>query len=140
MLLMCVHVFVLQLARPMCMVPNIPGIPGPPMGGSSSGSSSPSGYSIHSEAKMVSSRLLLDFYLFIWTFCPHVHPADILCSVLFCSFYYFLLQLLSVIYVTLNMQPHQFLFAHYMTSFNNQAAALLCLGLCLCTGVCVVCV
>uniref|UniRef100_A0A3Q1EPV3 Cyclic AMP-dependent transcription factor ATF-7 n=1 Tax=Acanthochromis polyacanthus TaxID=80966 RepID=A0A3Q1EPV3_9TELE len=42
----------LQLARPMCMVPNIPGIPGPPLGGSSSGSNSPSGYSIHSEAKM----------------------------------------------------------------------------------------
>ncbi|XP_068603989.1 cyclic AMP-dependent transcription factor ATF-7a [Brachionichthys hirsutus] len=43
---------VINLARPMCMVPNIPGIPGPPLGGSSSGSSSPSGYSIHSEAKM----------------------------------------------------------------------------------------
>lgn len=43
----------LQLARPMCMVPNIPGIPGPPLGGSSSGSNSPSGYSISSEAKMV---------------------------------------------------------------------------------------
>uniref|UniRef100_A0A8C4Z8Y6 Cyclic AMP-dependent transcription factor ATF-7 n=1 Tax=Gadus morhua TaxID=8049 RepID=A0A8C4Z8Y6_GADMO len=43
---------VINLARPVCMVPNIPGIPGPPMGGSSSGSSSPSGYSIHSEAKM----------------------------------------------------------------------------------------
>uniref|UniRef100_A0A3B4U940 Cyclic AMP-dependent transcription factor ATF-7 n=1 Tax=Seriola dumerili TaxID=41447 RepID=A0A3B4U940_SERDU len=42
----------LQLARPLCMVPNIPGIPGPPLGGSSSGSNSPSGYSIHSEAKM----------------------------------------------------------------------------------------
>ncbi|XP_076028145.1 cyclic AMP-dependent transcription factor ATF-7a isoform X4 [Genypterus blacodes] len=45
---------VINLARPMCMVPNIPGIPGPPLGGSSSGSSSPSGYSIHSEARMVS--------------------------------------------------------------------------------------
>ncbi|XP_028265131.1 cyclic AMP-dependent transcription factor ATF-7a isoform X2 [Parambassis ranga] len=45
---------VINLARPMCMVPNIPGIPGPPLGGSSSGSNSPSGYSIHSEAKMVS--------------------------------------------------------------------------------------
>ncbi|XP_076028141.1 cyclic AMP-dependent transcription factor ATF-7a isoform X2 [Genypterus blacodes] len=43
---------VINLARPMCMVPNIPGIPGPPLGGSSSGSSSPSGYSIHSEARM----------------------------------------------------------------------------------------
>ncbi|KAG7283846.1 hypothetical protein CRUP_034033 [Coryphaenoides rupestris] len=43
---------VINLARPVCMVPNIPGIPGPPLGGSSSGSSSPSGYSIHSEAKM----------------------------------------------------------------------------------------
>ncbi|XP_056129239.1 cyclic AMP-dependent transcription factor ATF-7a isoform X2 [Lampris incognitus] len=43
---------VINLARPICMVPNIPGIPGPPLGGSSSGSSSPSGYSIHSEAKM----------------------------------------------------------------------------------------
>lgn len=36
------------------MVPNIPGIPGPPLGGSSSGSSSPSGYNLHTEAKMVS--------------------------------------------------------------------------------------
>ncbi|XP_051914732.1 cyclic AMP-dependent transcription factor ATF-7a isoform X6 [Hippocampus zosterae] len=43
---------VINLARPMCMVPNIPGIPGPPLGSSSSGSNSPSGYSIHSEAKM----------------------------------------------------------------------------------------
>uniref|UniRef100_A0A8D3BC46 Cyclic AMP-dependent transcription factor ATF-7 n=2 Tax=Scophthalmus maximus TaxID=52904 RepID=A0A8D3BC46_SCOMX len=43
---------VINLARPLCMVPNIPGIPGPPLGGSSSGSNSPSGYSIHSEAKM----------------------------------------------------------------------------------------
>ncbi|XP_059189397.1 cyclic AMP-dependent transcription factor ATF-7a isoform X2 [Centropristis striata] len=43
---------VINLARPMCMVPNIPGIPGPPLGGSSSGSNSPSGYSIPSEAKM----------------------------------------------------------------------------------------
>ncbi|RVE70487.1 hypothetical protein OJAV_G00064970 [Oryzias javanicus] len=43
---------VINLARPMCMVPNIPGIPGPPLGGSSSGSNSPSGYSNHSEAKM----------------------------------------------------------------------------------------
>ncbi|KAK1898234.1 Cyclic AMP-dependent transcription factor ATF-7 [Dissostichus eleginoides] len=43
---------VINLARPMCMVPNIPGMPGPPLGGSSSGSNSPSGYSIHSEAKM----------------------------------------------------------------------------------------
>uniref|UniRef100_A0A8C2ZSA2 Cyclic AMP-dependent transcription factor ATF-7 n=1 Tax=Cyclopterus lumpus TaxID=8103 RepID=A0A8C2ZSA2_CYCLU len=38
--------------RTLGMVPNIPGIPGPPLGGSSSGSNSPSGYSIHSEAKM----------------------------------------------------------------------------------------
>ncbi|XP_034028208.1 cyclic AMP-dependent transcription factor ATF-7a isoform X1 [Thalassophryne amazonica] len=43
---------VINLARPMCMVPNIPGIPGPPLGGSSSGSNSPSGYSIYSEAKL----------------------------------------------------------------------------------------
>ncbi|XP_062248141.1 cyclic AMP-dependent transcription factor ATF-7a isoform X1 [Platichthys flesus] len=43
---------VINLARPLCMVPNIPGIPGPPLGGSSSGSNSPSGYNIHSEAKM----------------------------------------------------------------------------------------
>lgn len=35
------------------MVPNIPGIPGPPLGGSSSGSSSPSGYNPHTDAKMV---------------------------------------------------------------------------------------
>lgn len=39
------------------MVPNIPGIPGPPLGGSSSGSSSPSGYNLHNEAKMVSGNL-----------------------------------------------------------------------------------
>ncbi|XP_037130670.1 cyclic AMP-dependent transcription factor ATF-7a isoform X3 [Syngnathus acus] len=45
---------VINLARPMCMIPNIPGIPGPSLGSSSSGSNSPSGYSIHSEAKMVS--------------------------------------------------------------------------------------
>ncbi|TSP79515.1 Cyclic AMP-dependent transcription factor ATF-7 [Bagarius yarrelli] len=43
---------VISLARPMCMVPNIPGIPGPPLGGSSSGSSSPSGYNPHTEAKL----------------------------------------------------------------------------------------
>ncbi|XP_061075804.1 cyclic AMP-dependent transcription factor ATF-7-like isoform X2 [Conger conger] len=43
---------VISLARPLCMVPNIPGIPGPPLGGASSGSSSPSGYSAHSDAKM----------------------------------------------------------------------------------------
>ncbi|XP_053706439.1 cyclic AMP-dependent transcription factor ATF-7-like isoform X1 [Synchiropus splendidus] len=43
---------VINLARPMCMVPNIPGIPGPPLGGSSSGSNSPSGYNLHSETKM----------------------------------------------------------------------------------------
>ncbi|XP_071775532.1 cyclic AMP-dependent transcription factor ATF-7b isoform X2 [Centroberyx gerrardi] len=45
---------VISLARPMNTVPNIPGIPGPPVGGASSGSSSPSGYSLHSETKMVS--------------------------------------------------------------------------------------
>lgn len=44
----------LQLARPMSMVPNIPGIPGPPI--NSSGSISPSGLPVHSEAKMVSGR------------------------------------------------------------------------------------
>lgn len=43
---------VISLARPVCMVPNIPGIPGPPLGGSSSGSNSPSGYNLHLEAKM----------------------------------------------------------------------------------------
>ncbi|KAM4613894.1 cyclic AMP-dependent transcription factor ATF-7b isoform 2-T4 [Polymixia lowei] len=43
---------VISLARPMNTVPNIPGIPGPPVGGASSGSSSPSGYSLHSETKM----------------------------------------------------------------------------------------
>ncbi|XP_034151657.1 cyclic AMP-dependent transcription factor ATF-7a isoform X4 [Esox lucius] len=43
---------VISLARPMHMVPNIPGIPGPPLGGGGSGSNSPSGYSTHSEAKM----------------------------------------------------------------------------------------
>ncbi|KAK0141701.1 Cyclic AMP-dependent transcription factor ATF-7 [Merluccius polli] len=41
-----------QLARPVSAVPNIPGIPGPPVGGASSGSSSPSGYSMHADAKM----------------------------------------------------------------------------------------
>ncbi|XP_062256147.1 cyclic AMP-dependent transcription factor ATF-7b isoform X2 [Platichthys flesus] len=43
---------VISLARPVNSVPNIPGIPGPPVGGASSGSSSPSGYSLHSEANM----------------------------------------------------------------------------------------
>ncbi|KAM4754939.1 cyclic AMP-dependent transcription factor ATF-7 isoform 1-T1 [Cyanocitta cristata] len=41
---------VISLARPMSMVPNIPGIPGPPI--NSSGSISPSGLPVHSEAKM----------------------------------------------------------------------------------------
>ncbi|NXS28714.1 ATF7 factor, partial [Pomatostomus ruficeps] len=40
-----------QLARPMAMVPNIPGIPGPPLG-SGSGSVSPAGLPAHSEAKL----------------------------------------------------------------------------------------
>uniref|UniRef100_G1S7H3 Cyclic AMP-dependent transcription factor ATF-7 n=1 Tax=Nomascus leucogenys TaxID=61853 RepID=G1S7H3_NOMLE len=39
-----------SLARPVSMVPNIPGIPGPPV--NSSGSISPSGHPIPSEAKM----------------------------------------------------------------------------------------
>ncbi|XP_029007250.1 cyclic AMP-dependent transcription factor ATF-7b isoform X3 [Betta splendens] len=43
---------VISVARAVNAVPNIPGIPGPPVGGASSGSSSPSGYSLHSEAKM----------------------------------------------------------------------------------------
>ncbi|XP_074534258.1 cyclic AMP-dependent transcription factor ATF-7b isoform X4 [Halichoeres trimaculatus] len=43
---------VISLARPVNSVPNIPGIPGPPVGGASSGSSSPSGYNLHSETKM----------------------------------------------------------------------------------------
>ncbi|KAM9759545.1 cyclic AMP-dependent transcription factor ATF-7b isoform 1-T1 [Menidia menidia] len=43
---------VISIARPVNTVPNIPGIPGPPVGGASSGSSSPSGYSLHSETKM----------------------------------------------------------------------------------------
>ncbi|CAL8339240.1 unnamed protein product [Merluccius merluccius] len=43
---------VISLARPVSAVPNIPGIPGPPVGGASSGSSSPSGYSMHADAKM----------------------------------------------------------------------------------------
>lgn len=42
----------IQLARPMSVVPNIPGIPGPPS--ISSGSISPSGLPVHSETKMVS--------------------------------------------------------------------------------------
>ncbi|XP_053152572.1 cyclic AMP-dependent transcription factor ATF-7 isoform X3 [Hemicordylus capensis] len=41
---------VISLARPMSVVPNIPGIPGPPI--ASSGSISPSGLPVHSEAKM----------------------------------------------------------------------------------------
>ncbi|XP_077644806.1 cyclic AMP-dependent transcription factor ATF-7 [Lonchura striata] len=41
---------VISLARPMAMVPNVPGIPGPPI--NSSGSLSPSGLPVHSEAKM----------------------------------------------------------------------------------------
>ncbi|KAM6308151.1 cyclic AMP-dependent transcription factor ATF-7 isoform 4-T4 [Podargus strigoides] len=41
---------VISLARPMPMVPNIPGIPGPPI--NTSGSISPSGLAVHSEAKM----------------------------------------------------------------------------------------
>ncbi|XP_061471056.1 cyclic AMP-dependent transcription factor ATF-7 isoform X1 [Rhineura floridana] len=41
---------VISLARPMSVVPNIPGIPGPPV--ISSGSISPSGLPVHSEAKM----------------------------------------------------------------------------------------
>uniref|UniRef100_A0A4W4FV24 Cyclic AMP-dependent transcription factor ATF-7 n=1 Tax=Electrophorus electricus TaxID=8005 RepID=A0A4W4FV24_ELEEL len=45
---------VISLARSSNTVPNIPGIPGPPIGGNSSGSSSPSGYGSHNEAKMVS--------------------------------------------------------------------------------------
>ncbi|XP_049982614.1 cyclic AMP-dependent transcription factor ATF-7 isoform X4 [Alexandromys fortis] len=41
---------VISLARPVSMVPNIPGIPGPPL--NSSGSISPSGHPMPSEAKM----------------------------------------------------------------------------------------
>ncbi|KAG5211899.1 hypothetical protein JEQ12_014328 [Ovis aries] len=41
---------VISLARPVSMVPNIPGIPGPPV--NSSGSISPSGHPMPSEAKM----------------------------------------------------------------------------------------
>ncbi|XP_077430538.1 cyclic AMP-dependent transcription factor ATF-7b isoform X1 [Vanacampus margaritifer] len=43
---------VISLARPGNSLPNIPGIPGPPVGGASSGSSSPSGYHLQSETKM----------------------------------------------------------------------------------------
>ncbi|OCT92977.1 cyclic AMP-dependent transcription factor ATF-7 isoform X2 [Xenopus laevis] len=42
---------VISLARPLSMVPNIPGIPGPPLIGGG-GHISPSGLSAHSEAKM----------------------------------------------------------------------------------------
>ncbi|XP_053312170.1 cyclic AMP-dependent transcription factor ATF-7-like isoform X2 [Spea bombifrons] len=42
---------VISLARPMSLVPNVPGIPGPPVIGGA-GHISPSGLSIHSEAKM----------------------------------------------------------------------------------------
>lgn len=94
---MVVILYLLQLVRPMCMVPNIPGIPGPPLGGSSSGSNSPSGYSIHSEAKMVSTRLALYFCLLISSFCLHVHPAASLCASLLDSSYDFLLQ--SLVYI-----------------------------------------
>ncbi|OXB62135.1 UNVERIFIED_CONTAM: hypothetical protein H355_012882, partial [Colinus virginianus] len=41
---------VISLARPVSIMPNIPGIPGPPL--NSSGSVSPSGLPVHSEAKM----------------------------------------------------------------------------------------
>uniref|UniRef100_A0A8C2XR10 Cyclic AMP-dependent transcription factor ATF-7 n=1 Tax=Cyclopterus lumpus TaxID=8103 RepID=A0A8C2XR10_CYCLU len=58
---------VISLARPANSVPNIPGIPGPPVGGYSSGSSSPSGYSLHSETKMYSLSTLLF---------PKVSPAQ----------------------------------------------------------------
>lgn len=78
----------LQLARPMCMVPNIPGIPGPPLGGSSSGSNSPSGYSIHSEAKMVSTRLVLYFYIFICSFYLHLHPPASHHMTFYCSYFF----------------------------------------------------
>ncbi|XP_072307628.1 cyclic AMP-dependent transcription factor ATF-7b isoform X2 [Eucyclogobius newberryi] len=43
---------VISLARPAPSVPNVPGIPGPPIGTGSSNSSSPSGYSVHSETRM----------------------------------------------------------------------------------------
>ncbi|XP_019736305.1 cyclic AMP-dependent transcription factor ATF-7b isoform X2 [Hippocampus comes] len=43
---------VISLARPGNSVPNIPGIPGPPVGGASSDSSSPSGYHLQPETKM----------------------------------------------------------------------------------------
>ncbi|XP_037535523.1 cyclic AMP-dependent transcription factor ATF-7b [Nematolebias whitei] len=43
---------VISLVRPVNTVPNIPGIPGPPVGGVSSGSSSPSGYGLHTETKI----------------------------------------------------------------------------------------
>ncbi|XP_029451057.1 cyclic AMP-dependent transcription factor ATF-7 isoform X1 [Rhinatrema bivittatum] len=43
---------VISLARPMSMVPNIPGIPGPPLISSAGGHISPSGLPMHSEAKM----------------------------------------------------------------------------------------
>lgn len=98
----------LQLARPMCMVPNIPGIPGPPLGGSSSGSNSPSGYSIPSEAKMVSTSLALYFCLSICFFCLHFYPPGFLCTGLVWTSYDFLLHLL--VYLTLTyltpMTPH----------------------------------
>lgn len=51
-----------ELARPVNTVPNIPGIPGPPVGGASSGSSSPSGYTLHSEAKMVRPSVVLSSF------------------------------------------------------------------------------
>ncbi|KAJ1159845.1 hypothetical protein NDU88_000349 [Pleurodeles waltl] len=43
---------VISLARPLSMVPNIPGIPGPPIMSSGGGHISPSGFSLHSDAKM----------------------------------------------------------------------------------------
>ncbi|XP_036386517.1 cyclic AMP-dependent transcription factor ATF-7-like [Megalops cyprinoides] len=43
---------VISLARPACTVSSIPDIPGPPLGGDSSVSSSLIGHSSHSEAKM----------------------------------------------------------------------------------------
>lgn len=107
----------------MCMVPNIPGIPGPPLGGSSSGSNSPSGYSIHSEAKMVSTRLALYFCLVICFFCLHLYPPASLCTELVCSSYDFLPQLL--VYLTLAPQQHN-LYCIYDTARCELYVRIVC--------------
>jgi len=64
------------------MVPNIPGIPGPPLGGSSSGSSSPSGYNPHAETKMVRASFF-SFFASLWIFLQNAQMNSFL---YYCSY------------------------------------------------------